>query len=305
LAQLTKEGVEKALDLFHQVIKKDPTYALAYAGISDCHARNTWYYYRPPKEELPKALAFAEKALALDPQLSEAHVSLGYTKMLYDRKWDKAGAEFQRAIELNPGNALAHNFYSVYYAVLGKFDKSIEEAQKALDLSPADLWMWINLGMRYYYSNQFEMCLKHTQKAIVLDPHSFLGHCYSVFPLIFLGRTEEALQAAHKAAEVLGEYSPHILIALGLAHSSSNNRKEAEKIISELVGLSDKGTIPTFSIAWIYTSLEERGKAYEWMERAVDKNDPLIMWIKSDPMFKRLEGDPRYNEMLKKLGLDR
>ena len=304
LAQITKEGVDKALDLFHQVIKKDPTYALAYAGISDCHARNTWYYYRPPKEELPKALAFAEKALTLDPQLSEAHVSLGYAKMLYDRDWEKAGREFQQAIELNPGNALAHNFYSIYYAVLGKNDKSIAEAQKALDLSPADLWMWINLGMRYYYDNQFEMCLKYTKKAIVLEPNSFLGHCYSVFPLVFLGRTKEALQAAYKAAEVLGEYSPHILIALGLAHSTSGNRKEAEKIIDELVGLSDKGTIPTFSIAWIYTSLEERDKAYEWMERAVDENDPLIMWIKSDPMFKRLEADPRYNKLLNTLGLN-
>ncbi len=304
-ARLTKEGVAKALDFFRQVISRDPTYALAYAGISDCHTRNTWYYYHPPKEELPKALAFAEKALALDSQLSEAHAVLGYTKMLYDRDWEGAGRELQHAIELNPGNALAHNNYSVYFAVLGKHDKSIKEAQKALELDPISIWMMINLGMRYFYDNQFDMCLKYTQKAIDMDPHSFLGHCYSSFPLIFLGRSKEAIQAARRATEILGEYSPHILIALGLAYSAAGKRGEVEKVLEELIALSDKGTIPMFSIAWIYVSLEEKDKAFEWMARSIEENDPLMMWIKSDPIFKRLHGDPRYETMLKKLGLDR
>jgi serine/threonine protein kinase len=305
LAKLTKEGCEKGLDFFHQVINRDPTYALAYAGISDCHSRNTWYYYRPPKEELPKALAFAEKAIALDNQLSEAHVSLGYTKMLYDRDWDGAGRELRRGIELNPGNALAHNYYSVYFAVLGEHDKSIKEAQKALDLDPTSLWMMINLGMRYYYNCQFDMCLKNIQKAIDLDPNSFLGHYYSAYPLMCMAKYKEAIQAAQKAAELLGEYTPHILAALGLAHALAGERVEAEDILKNLKALSDKGTIPMFIIPWIYIALDERDKAFEWMERASEENDPLFMWIKSDPIINRLKGDPRYKAMLKKLGLDR
>jgi TolB-like protein/Tfp pilus assembly protein PilF len=305
MAKFTKEGVEKALDLFHQVIKRDPTYALAYSGISDCHTRNTWYYYRPPKEELPKALEFAEKAVALDPQLSEAHVSLGYTKMLYSRDWDSAGREFQRGIELNPGNATAHNFYSIYFAVLGKHDRSIEEAHKAVDLDPASPWMWINLGMRYYYDCQFDKSLGYIRKSIALDDNNFMGHCYSAYPLMMKGMYAEAIQAANKAARLLGERTPHILSALGLAHSLSGNREKAEKVLKELIAMSDKGIIPLFIIPWIFFAVDEKDKAFEWMERAFEENDPLLMWIKSDPIIKPLKGDPRYDIILEKLGLDR
>jgi serine/threonine protein kinase/Flp pilus assembly protein TadD len=304
-AKVTKEGCEKGLDYFQQVINRDPMYALAYAGIADCHTRNTWYYYRSAKEELPKALVFAEKAVALDSRLSEAHASLGYTKILYDRDWDGAKRELQWAIELNPGNASAHNYYSVYFSVLGKHDKSIEEAHKALDLDPISLMAIINLGMRYYYDCQFDKSLEYVQKAIDLDPNSFMGYCYNAYPLMLKGMYKEAIGAAHKAAEILGERTPHILSALGLAYSLSGNRGEAEKVLKELLALSDKGTIPLFIIPWIYFALEDRDNAFEWMERAFEEKDPLLMWIKSDPIIKTLEPDPRYQKMLKKLGLER
>lgn len=304
-AKITEGGIEKALDYFHQVVDKDPMYALAYAGIADCHLRNTWYYFRPPKEELPKALAFVEKALTLDSQLSEAHASLALTKMLYERDWDGSGKEFEHAIDLNPGNSLARSYYSVYFAVLGKHSESIEEAQKALDLDPISLWEMINLGMRYYYDFQFDKSLEQIQKAIDLDPNNYVAHNYSVFPLVCLGRYDEAVQSAQRAEKILGERTPHILCAFGLAYSLSGDRGEAQKVLKELIALSDKGTIPLFIIPWIYFSLDERDKAFEWIERGFEENDPLLMWIKSDPIFRRLEGDPKYNEMLKKLGLDR
>jgi serine/threonine protein kinase/Flp pilus assembly protein TadD len=303
-AKVTKDGCDKGLDYFHQVIDRDPLYALAYTGIADCHMRNTWYYYRPPNEELPKAIAFAKRALVMDNQLSEAHASLGYAKMLYDRDWDGAEKALRQAVELNPGNALAHNYYSIYFSVLGKHDKSIEEAHNALDLDPISLMAIINLGMRYYYDYQFDTSLEYTQRAIDLAPKSFMGHCYSAFPLMLKGMYKEAIQAAHKAAEVLGERTPHILSALGLAYSLSGERGEAEKVLKELIALSDKGTIPLFIIPWIYFALDERDKAFEWMKRAFEKNDPLLMWIKSDPIIKRLGPDPRYQAILKKLGLD-
>jgi serine/threonine protein kinase/tetratricopeptide (TPR) repeat protein len=304
-AKITKEGMERALDYFHQVVDKDPKYALAYAGIADCHIRNTWYYFRPPKEELPKALAFAEKALNLDSQLSEAHASLAFTKMMYERDWDGSGKEFECAIDLNPGNSLARSYYSVYFAVLGKHSESIEQAQKALDLDPISLWEMINLGLRYYYDSQFEKSLEQIKKAIDLDPNSYAAHNYSAFPLVCLGRYEEAIQAAQKAEKILGERTPHILCALGLTYSLAGDRGEAEKILEELIALSDKGTIPLFIIPWIYYALDERDLAFEWMERGFEENDPLLMWIKSDPIIKRLEPDQRYHAMLKKLGLDR
>jgi serine/threonine-protein kinase len=189
--------------------------------------------------------------------------------------------------------------------VLGKHSESIEEAQKALDLDPISLWEMINLGMRYYYDFQFDKSLEQIQKAIDLDPNNYVAHNYSVFPLVCLGRYDEAVQSAQRAEKILGERTPHILCALGLAYSLSGDRGEAQKVLKELIALSDKGTIPLFIIPWIYFSLDERDKAFEWIERGFEENDPLLMWIKSDPIFRRLEGDPKYNEMLKKLGLDR
>jgi TolB-like protein/Flp pilus assembly protein TadD len=302
-AKISKIGIEKALDYFHEVVDTDPMYALAYTGIADCHIRNTWYYFRSPKEELPKALTFAEKALALDSQLSEAHASLALTKMLYNRDWDGAGKEFERAIDLNPGNSLARSYYSIYFAVLGKHNRSIEEARRALDLDPLSSWEMINLGMRYYYDSQFEKSLEEIRKAIDQDPISYAAHNYSAFPLMCLQRYEEAIQAAEKAEKILGERTPHILCVLGLAFSLAGAKGEAENVIRELIALSDKGTIPLFIIPWIYFVLDKRDKAFEWMERAFEEKDPLLMWIKSDPIIKTLEPDSRYQDMLEKLGL--
>lgn len=215
------------------------------------------------------------------------------------------GRELKQAIELNPGNALAHNYYSVYISVLGKHDKSIEEAHKALDLDPVSLTVIINLGMRYYYDYQFDKSLEYIQKAIDLDPNSFMGYCYSAYPLMLNGKYKEAIRATHKTSELLGERTPHILSALGLALALLGDRHKAEEVLEELIALSDKGTIPMFIIPWIYFALDERDKAFDWMKRASEENDPLLMWIKSDPIIKRLEPDQRYQAMLRKLGLDR
>jgi tetratricopeptide (TPR) repeat protein len=119
------------------------------------------------------------------------------------------------------------------------------------------------------------------------------------------GMYAEAIQAANKAARLLGERTPHILSALGLAHSLSGNREKAEKVLKELIAMSDKGIIPLFIIPWIFFAVDEKDKAFEWMERAFEENDPLLMWIKSDPIIKPLKGDPRYDIILEKLGLDR
>jgi len=300
---LTKEGLKKALDYFDQVIERDPDYAPAYAGRADCHGRAAWYFYYPPRDQLPLAKSAAEKALILDEDLAEAHASLGFINMLYDRDWIKAEQEFTRAVELNPGNPTAHAYFSIYHAARGEHEKSISEANIALDLDPLSLFSYLNLGSRYFYAGDYEKAVETINKIFELNPGFTIAHYYLSFSYAQLGWYEKALESVKRVVDEFGKSDPIFYAALGLAFAKAGKKSEAKAILEELSELSRSATFSMIFIPMIHISLGEIDPAFKALEKALEAYDPLIIWLKSDPTLTQLSSDPRHTALLKKVGL--
>jgi len=302
---VSKQGSKKALAYYQQVIDKDPSYALAYAGIAHCHIRNAWYYFLPPREELLQAKLFAEKSLKIDKNLSEAHSSLAMVKMAYDRDWDSAGREFRRAAALSLKHSVDSFYYSVYFSAMGKHEEAIHQAKKALELDPISLMLTANLGMRYFYNRRFDESLETMQKAIDLNPNSYVCHWYSIYPLIYLGKHKKAVRAIQRAREIEGYLIPHFIMGLGLINAFSGEFSEAEKSLRSLIRLAENREYSMTLIAIILIFMNRFDEAFQWLEKAYNEYDIMLIWIKSDPVFERVASDPRYISLIERLGLEK
>jgi DNA-binding winged helix-turn-helix (wHTH) protein/TolB-like protein/Tfp pilus assembly protein PilF len=299
----TEEGFQKAIEYFQKAIEKDAKYALAYAGLADCHRFLGGYGILPPKETYPKAKAAAMKALALDDQIAEAHTVLAVAKARYD--WDWAGAEkdFKRALELNPGYAGAHQWYAVFSLVIAeKFDDAIAEVKRAQELDPLSLNTGVKVAIVNYFARRFDQSIEQSGKLLEMDPrfiqtYEFLGRAYEQ-----KGRYEEAIAAFHEALKLRSDYT-HCLGPLGRAYAVSGRQIEARKILDQLKGLSRRRYVMPYHIATIYAALGDKDQAFAWLQKAYDERDDRLMFLKVDPFWDSLRSDPRYAILVRGIGL--
>jgi len=298
------EGFQKSLGFFQKAIEKDPTYALAYTGVADYFNLLGYYDLLPPKEAFPKAKEAAEKALEMDETLAEVHLSLAWVKTFYDWDWKTAEISFKRATELNPGYETAHHWYAVYLGAVGRHDESIAEAKRALKLDPVSAIIGASLGGMYMWARQYDRSIEEYKKAIELDPSSYIPHFYLVYPYLMKGMYEEAIAEAQKAFELSGKV-PVMKTVLGQAHAFAGKQAEAEKLLSKVIEISEQSYIPPFGIASIYSGLEDKDKAFSWLEKAFEERDHWMYQFKVFPLLDSLRSDPRFIELLKKMGLDK
>ncbi len=301
----TPEGFQKGLMYFQKALEKDSSFALAYAGIADCFNLFNYYDLLAPKESFPKARAMAQKALELDDGLAEAPASLGWTLTCYDWDWPGAEREFKRAIKLNPGNPSAHQWYAVYLGVMGRHDESIREARRGQELDPVSHAITFTLAGMFYYTRQYDRAIPEFKKAIELEPASYIPYMFLVYAYGMEKMYEESIAAAQKMLGLLGEKISSRKLVLGVAHAFAGNKDEAGKILKEGIALSEKTYVPPFFIALIYTLVNERDKAFEWLGKDYKERDHYLYQIKVAPyVVDSLRPDPRFKELLKKLGLE-
>jgi serine/threonine protein kinase len=303
--KITEEGLRLGLKHFQQAIEKDPTYALAYAGIADCYVRLGWYAHGHPKEVFPRAKAAAEKSLEMDSQLAEAHCALGWVRMCYDWDWPAAEKEFKQALDLNPGYSYAHLSYSLFLAAIKKHNESIKEAKKALELDPLTLWSIMNLGLRYYYARRFDEALEQVQKTLEMQPNSVLGNFYTAFMYLSKELYKKAVKGFKKTIELSAETKSLHISCLGYAYALMGNKKEAKKILDEQTENLKQKHISRFWIACIHMALDQKDEAFEWFDKAYEERDPMMMWIKADPIVvDKLHSDSRFIALLKRMNLE-
>jgi TolB-like protein/DNA-binding winged helix-turn-helix (wHTH) protein len=299
----TEEGFNKAIEYFQKAIEKDPKYALAYAGLADCHRFLGGYGLLPPRETYPKAKATAMKALELDDQLAEAHTTLAIAKARYD--WDWAGAErdFKRALELNPGYAGAHQWYALFSLVIAeKFDDAIAEVKLAQEIDPLSLNTGMKAAIVNYFARRFDQSIEQSGKILEMDPrfiqaYEFLGRAHEQ-----KGKYEEAIAAFHEGLKLGSDYT-HCLGPLGRACAVSGRQVEARKILDRLKGLSRRRYVMPYHIATIYAALGDRDQAFAWLQKAFDERDDRLMFLKVDPFWDSLRSDPRYAKLVRGIGL--
>ena len=299
----TPEGSKKGIEYFKKAIDLDSGYALAYAGLADSYNVLGNYGDLSPRDAFPRSKTAAIKALRIDETLAEARSALAYALNGYDWNWAAAETEFKRAIELKPNYATAHYSYAItHLAALGKLDEALAEMMEAKELDPLSLIINTNLGWVLYFAGRYEEAIKQIHKALEIDEnfnvaYFKLGQVYER-----QGRYEEAIELYRKALELSGG---NLWINQGLGHAlaMTGRTEEARQIIDHLVAMSAKRYVSPYIIAEIYRGLGEIDRTFEWLEKAYEDRSDWLVWLGVEPALDPLRSDPRFTDLINRVGL--
>jgi TolB-like protein/Tfp pilus assembly protein PilF len=289
--KLTPDGVQTAIDHLQQAIEQDPTYALAYAALADCHN------YMAQRDEAKHAVL---KALDLDETLGEAHASLGFFKFLYD--WDFSGAEeeFQRALTLNPSYAEAHHWYAIYLANVGRHEEADQHAERAIELDPLSLLMNMTRALNYYLARKYDNAIDELDQVIRMEPNFVAARSVLGNALLQKGLYDEAFGEYQKASELIkgaeiAEVSVKALIAR--AYALCGKQSDAVTLLQEITDASP------YAIAGVYAALGDHDSAFDWLDKAYVQHDIQLVSLKTDPSLDSLREDQRFQHLVKQVGL--
>ena len=298
----TADGLTKAIDYFNEAIEKKPDYAQAFAGLADSYAlAGDWKYgLLAPKEAYPKAKAAATKAIALDGNLGEAHISLAFCLDNFDWDWESAGREFTQGIELNPGYAIGYEWHGWHLASLGRHAEAIAEVEKAAGLDPLSPSIGADLAEELLVAHRFDEAIKQSRKTMTLDPFFAPAHYVLGQALVQKHDYTEAIAELQKAIE-LSPGSTAFTANLGYAYAVSGRREEAAKVLDDLKNRSPKAFSNAPEIAMIYVGLDDKDQAMAWLEKAYAER--FSPWVLMRPCFNPLRSDPRFQDLLHRIGL--
>ncbi|MEO8574063.1 MAG: hypothetical protein ABI481_08835 [Pyrinomonadaceae bacterium] len=295
----TPEALKLAIEQFKAASEKDPNFALAYVGMADSYLVALYNIRGKDKEVIPIAKAYAAKALDLDPSLAEAHATQGLAST-YLWEWAEAEKHFQRSIELNANYPTARHWYSRLLRAQGQYDEAFEQikqAQKADGLSPAII---NNVADGYYEQGDFQGAIAETIRGVEIAPmwvqFRLLAYCY-----VSLGKNEDALANARKAVELMDGAAT--LRTLGYVQAKLGNRSEALRIEKELEYRFAKGDADGRDIAVVYAGLDDKDKVFERLEKSFHNRSSTLVEMRMEESFKPLRSDPRFKDLLKRMGL--
>lgn len=299
----TAADIRKAIGLFQQAIERDPDYALAYASVAESYNTMTAYPYLSPQEASPKAKASAIKALEIDPTLAEAHTTLATYFATYEWNWMQAERQFKRAIELSPNNTSAHFRYGLQYlAATGRNEEAIAELERVLEVEPLSLITGANLAAVYMFAGENKRALDQAKKTYELQPHFLTGRYFLGVSYNANGMYAEAIALSEKHLETEPE-SQLFLRLVGYAYAKAGRRREAENVILKFREIAETKYVMSYWVANIYTALGDNDKAFTELETAFAEHDWELHRLKVDPFMNSLRDDPRFNEMVKRIGL--
>ncbi len=296
----TAENLKKAIEQFKAAIDRDPNYALAYTGLADCYAVLPEYAGTPTSETRPQVKAYAERAIAIDDQLAEAHASLGQAnKQAW--QWAEAEREYKRAIELNPNYATAYHWYSGLLRSLGRLDEAAVMIKRAHEIDPLSSVISANVSLMYQSQNDQNASIENSLKIIELDPNFSSAYDYLGLSYLKQGRNPEAIANLEKAVE-LSNRAGVALMNLGYGYGVAGKRMEATAILKELEEKYARKESSGAFIAAVYAELGNKDKVFEWLEKDFQNKEDLgfIRWRLA---FESLRDDPRFKDLLKRMNL--
>jgi serine/threonine protein kinase/tetratricopeptide (TPR) repeat protein len=299
----TPEGMRVSLGFYEQAIRIDPRYALAWAGLADSHAVLGNIKAVPPAEAFPRAKAAALKALEIDPDLAEAHASLGFVRRFFDWDWPAAERSFARALRLNPAYATAHRWYAQFLAGSGRHAEAVREAELALELEPLSIIIYTAVGDVLFYARRFDEAIGYYRRALELDPEFLPGHSDLARALEHSGRIEEAIAGYERAIRLAQGENADPSAGLANAYAVAGRRTEALAVLEELKSRRAAQYVSPWALASIYARLGEDETALDWLDRAYAEHDSTLVWVKVHPRFDRLRDHPRYQDLLRRMGL--
>ena len=297
----TQKDLLKSIEYYNQALEKDPNYALAYTGIAVSYG-GLGNSYLPPNEAFPKAKAYAAQALEIDETLAEAHMAMGAVRLFYDWNWPEVERELKRAQALDPNNESAHHLYGFYLNAMGRLDEAKAEMDRALTLDPLAPMANSDVGVDFYYSRQYDESILQNEKTINLEPHFFIAY-------LWLGQAYEQKKMYVKAIETfqkgidLAEHHPQLIASLGRVYALTGQRDKANKYLNELREMSKQRYVSPYLFAVVYTGLDDKEQAFAWLEKAYRERTFFLIWLRVEPRFDSLRDDPRYKDLLRRIGL--
>lgn len=282
---------------FRRAIEKDPDFALAYLGLADKQFTESTN---------PEAYAALSKALALDPNLGEAHATMGFAQMFHQWGWQRAEESFRRAIELKPGYGTAHQWYATLLAITGRVDEAKQEMRRALEIDPMSANFLADLGQMHYFAREYEEAETYCRKALEVAPDFVFAHQYLVDIYLKTGREADAFEEYRKQ-----ERSDAFDSTPAKTSEPDDARLRAKYLQSGMSSflrqrIEELGTRRTgacYVLAKSYALLGEREQALAGLERSYESKDFLLPFVNPDPVFDGLRAEPRYQALLRRLNL--
>jgi|SRR5256714_2053377 len=298
----TPPEIQTAISYFRQAIDLDPDYALAYVGLADAYRSFPLNSDMPPNEFFPRAKAALQKAVAIDDTLAEAHAVLGFTIFWYDWDWGAAEGQYRRALELDPNSADAHLAYAHLLSNTGRHAEALAEAKRARELDPLNLRTNALEGQFLNHAGRTDEALARLQKTFELDQNYLLAHLFAWSVYIEKGMYVEAVAEARRARE-LNDLSAQPGAYLGYALAKSGKRREALAELEGLLELLAERYVPPYLVALVYNGLGERDEALDWLERGYEQRDPKMVFLLVEPKWSNLHSEPRFQDLLRRVGL--
>jgi serine/threonine-protein kinase len=299
----TGDGIKKAIDLLTAATEKDPSFALAYAGLADCYTILSNYTGGRPAETMPRAKAFAQKAIELDGTLAEPHAALAM--VTWNFEWDRQGAEreYKRSIELNPNYPTAHHWYSRFLRAVGRQDEALAEINRAVELDSLSPIFVGNIAEIYLDRGDLKSASTYGDKMLELDPGFWSAHAVLATVLVKQGRNADALAEAQTAIR-LSNRSSAALALLGYVYARSGQKAEAQSIAKELEKRFAEKMADGRDLALVYAGLDDKDKAFQWLESAFQYRSSQIANLRLEALLgERLSNDPRWSDLFRRTGI--
>jgi adenylate cyclase len=301
--KLTPHENERALDNFRQAINLDPNYALAHVGIADVNSALALTSNITPAEAFPNAMSALDKAIEIDSSLGAAYAIHCWVAFWYEWDWEAAEKHCKRAIELNPNNGDAHRAYAHLLSNVGRHTEAFAEMKRSLEDDPLDLRTNAQEGQMLIHAGQVDEALVSLQKSIDLESNFWMPHLFLASAYIEKEMYDEAVAAGRKAVEI-SPAQTHGIAYTGYALARSGKREEAQAALLDLLDRSTKGFVPPYRIALVYNGLGDKDNAFIWLEKGLIARDPMMTFLKVEPKWNNLRSEPRFIEIVKKMGLE-
>jgi tetratricopeptide (TPR) repeat protein len=298
----SRAEVEKRIAWFDEAIRKDPTFAQAYLGLADAYGKlGTVFVGAPPNETRPKVIGAARKALELDPDLAGAHVLLA---SIYMRQWKWAGAEaeYKHALDLSPNDAAAHDGFSDWLLCHGRMEEALAWARRARDLDPLGP-SGHSIGWTLLNAHRYDEAIRQFRNVLAVRPDDRFPLWPLGWALISNHQAEEAIPVLEEAAAA-SDRSPGVISALVWAYADAGRRPDALRLLGELKKRQQTGYVPAGAFVNAYLGLGDNDEAFAWFERAYEEQSNILIYIKVFPLYDPLRGDPRFQDLVRRVGLN-
>ena len=297
----SRAGVEESIAYFEEAIKRDPTFAPAYVGLADAYdSLGSVFVGAPPDEVRPKVISAARKALELDPGIAEAHVLLAGVQRV-QWHWAEAEAEYRRALELNPSDAIAQNGFADWLLCQGRPEEALAWAQRAREHDPLAV-SGIKIGWILFQAHRYDEAIHELRSVLAVLPDHSTALWFLGFALIANGQAEQAIPVLEKTLAV-SDRSSAVMGVLVRAYAHAGRRTDALRLIRELKRRQQAGYVPAAAFVNAYLGLDDKEQAFAWLERAYQEQSNILQYLKVHPFFDPIREDPRFQDLVRRVGL--